>query len=322
MKRLLLGLVIIAIIGIGCFLFYREGSLPVDKGDTSSKPFVIKPGEGLNSITKRLSTEGFVRSRVVFYLTVKQLGIERKIQAGEFKLSPSMSAKEVAEELTHGTVDEWVKIIEGLRKEEIAAIVSKQFDFNENDFNAITDEGYLFPDTYLVPKNSSAKDIVDILTTTFNKKVTPDILSKGQKNGMTKEQLITFASIIEREGRSKEAKQQIANILMRRIKEGMPLQVDATVQYALGYQPNEKSWWKKYLTLDDLKFDSPYNTYTHPGLPPGPICSPGLDAINAAANADPSTPYLFYITGNDNKMHYAKTSEEHERNIQKYIHSL
>jgi UPF0755 protein len=319
MKKSLITLCIFLISAVALFIFYREGSLPVNKNHKDSEIFVINPGEGLNSITRRLSTDELIRSRIVFYLVVKQLGIEKKIQAGDFRLSQSMSAKQLAEELTHGTIDQWVQIVEGLRKEEIAEIVTKNFSFTENEFNALSPEGFLFPDTYLVPKQATAQFIVNLLTNTFDQKYTPEMQKKAQKLGLTREQVVTLASIVEREARSKEAKNQVASILLKRIENDMPLQVDATVQYVLGYQPAEKTWWKRHLSLQDLKVDSAYNTYINAGLPPGPICNPGIDAIEAVVNADTSTPYLFYITGNDNKMHYASTSAEHQRNIEKYL---
>ena len=319
MKKLMIIFGIIAIVVLGSLVFYREGNLPVNKKNTSSKIFVINPGEGLNSITRRLSTEGLIRSRIVFYLLVKQLGIEKNIQAGSFNLSESMSAKQLAEALTHGTRDEWVQIIEGLRKEEVAEIVTKKFIFTETEFNALAKEGYLFPDTYLMPKEATAAFIVDYLRQTLDSKFTLAMQEKAKKLNLTKDQVITLASLVEREGRSKEAKLAIASIMLRRLKEEMPLDLDATVQYAIGYQPQEKTWWKKNLTIDDLKIESPYNTYINAGLPPGPISSPGIDSIEAVVNADSNTPYLFYITGNDNKMHYAKNLEEHNKNVAKYL---
>lgn len=319
MRKITITLAVFAVFAIGFFIFYREGSLPVNKKSADSKIFVISPGEGLNSITRRLSTEELIRSRIVFYLTVKQMGIEKEIQAGDFRLSQSMSAKQLAEELTHGTLDEWVRIIEGLRKEEIAEIVTKKFNFTETEFNALATEGYLFPETYLIPKQATAEYIVGHLTDTFNEKYTSEFDQKAQKLGLTRDQVVTLASIVEREARSPEAKQQVVNILLRRMEEDMPLQVDATVQYILGYQPAEKTWWKRHLTLNDLKIDSPYNTYINTGLPPGAICNPGIESIKAVVNGTPKTPYLFYITGNDNKMHYGKNVEEHNKNIQRYL---
>jgi UPF0755 protein len=317
MKRLLLGIIIIAIFGIGFLLFYREGSLPVNNNNTSTKTFVINPGEGLNAITKGLAQNQLIRSRVVFYLIVKKLGIEKNIQAGEYDLSPSMNATDIAKALTHGRFDVDVLFKEGQRKEEYAEVVAKNFTVTESEFNTIAPEGYLFPSKYSFPKSATAQIIVDKLTKTFD-----DVYSKYdapiKKIGLTKAEAVTLASIVEREARSKEAKQQVASILLKRLNQDMPLQVDATVRYAMGYNVQENDWWKGDIS-GSLKIDSPFNTYLHPGLPPEPICNPGEDAIAAVAGADTSTPYLFYITGNDNKMHYAKTIEEHDKNIQKYI---
>lgn len=319
MKKLSILLGIAAIILIGCYLFFKEGALAVNKSDSALKIFVIEQGEPLDSIINNLSKEGLIRNRVVFYWIIKQKGIERKIQAGDFRLMPSMDAYQIAEELTYGTVDVWITIPEGLRKEEIAEIMSQKFAIPETDFNALAQEGYLYPDTYLVPKNPTTQQIIDILTSTFNEKFTADMKQKMNAKGMTQNEVITFASILEREVYGNEDRQEIANILYRRIDEGIPLQVDATVQYVLGYQPAEKRWWKKELTFEDLKIDSPYNTYVISGLPPTPISSPGIQSIEAVLNATTDTPYLFYIHDTQGNAHYAKDSEGHNANINKYL---
>ena len=129
-----------------------------------------------------------------------------------------------------------------------------------------------------------------------------------------------MASLVEREANSKDAKRQVASIIYKRFRNDWKLDIDATVQYALGYQEKEKDWWKKNLTQADLAIDSPYNTYKNPGLPPGPIASPGLDAIEAVLDADENTPYWFYISSADgSQMYYAQTIEEHNQNIQKHL---
>jgi UPF0755 protein len=319
MKKLTTVVIILVIIALAAFLFYKEGSLAVNKKDTSSKLFVVEPGESLDTIINHLASNDLIRNRVVFYLIVKQMNIETKIQAGDFRISPSMDARAIAEELTHGTLDIWVTIPEGLRKEEIAEIISEKFAIPESEFNALAKEGYLYPDTYLIPKSPNAQKIIDILTKTFDEKFTDEMKAKMQKKGMTINQVVTLASILEREAFGDSDRQQIANILYRRWQEDYPLQVDATVQYVLGYQADEKRWWKKSLTLNDLKIKSPYNTYVVTGLPPGPIASPGIAAMQAVLNADANTPYFFYIHDSKGVTHYAKTSEEHEANIQKYL---
>lgn len=318
MKKLIILVVVLTLIGIGGYLYYQEGKLPVNKNATEYTMFVIEPGQDLDSIINDLSSEDLIRNRLAFYLVVKQLGIERKIQAGDFRLSQSMSADQIAQELTRGTIDVWVTIPEGLRKEEIAELMATQFDIPETEFNELAEEGYLFPDTYLVPKNPTAQQIIDIMQANFDAKVGDDIREKAREKGMTLDELVTFASIVEKEA-FKNDKQEVADIMYRRLEEDYPLQVDATVQYALGYQAREKRWWKKQTTFEDLKYESPYNTYLNTGLPPAPISNPGLASIEAAANADADTPYMFYLHDTKGNTYYAETYDEHLENIERYL---
>ncbi len=318
MKKLQFLFIFIVIVATVIYLIYREGTLPVDKTDNTPKMFKVEKGESLNSITNNLSKEGLIRNKVVFYLIVKRLGIEKSIQAGEFQLAPSMDAETIAKSLTHGTVDTWVTIIEGLRKEEIAEILSQKFSVSEVEFNNEAEEGYLFPDTYSVPNGSDSEKIIKILRDTFDKKYA-EIAESAKKRNLSEKEVVTLASLVEREGRTKEDKQEVANILLKRYREDWTLDIDATVQYIVGYQTAEKRWWKKDLSFDDLKIDSPYNTYKNKGLPPGPICSPGFDSLSAVANADESTPYWYYVSDKDGKLHFAKTLEEHNANIEKYL---
>ncbi len=314
---------IILILGFIFFIFisfyYYQGTLPYNKLDRSTKIFVIQKGESLNSIINNLEKEELIRSRIVFRILVEKEGLAKKIQAGDFRLSPSMSAYEIADNLTHGTIDKWLTIIEGLRKEEIAEIISKEFNVSQIEFNSIAEEGYLFPDTYLIPKDADAEMIINILKKNYYQKVNKDIIESANRKGLDEKELIILASIIEKEAKLKEDKIKVASILLKRLKNDWPLQVDATIQYALGYQVNEKTWWKKYLTYNDLKIDSVFNSYENKGLPPKPICNPGLDSILAVINADDDTPYWYYLSDKNGKMHYSKTLEEHELNIERYL---
>lgn len=316
MKKVFIFLTVIVISALFIYLIYREGTLPVDRAKTGTKIFVIRNGEGLNAIIKNLANESLIRNRIVFYIVVKQLGIEKSIQAGDFRLSPSMSAYDIARTLTHGTLDVWITVIEGLRKEEIARIVSKNFDMPESEFTKNAREGYLFPDTYLIPKTATAEMIVSIMRNNFEKKYNSIPESNAS---LTKHQIVTLASLVEREVRRDEDRLAVANIIVKRMENDWPLQIDAAVQYAVGYQPNEKTWWKKNLTLDDLAIKSTYNTYKNTGLPPGPISNPGFASLKAAASADGSTPYWYYISDKAGNMHYARTLEEHNANVQKYL---
>lgn len=320
MKRFLILIILLITLGGVSLILFREGTLPVNAIDKTDKIFVIQPGQNIESITQNLSKEGLIRSRLVFFIIVKQKGYDKNIQAGSFRLSPSMNAYAIAEELTHGTIDKWVTIIEGLRKEEIAQIFSKEFGIPEVEFTNLAQEGYLFPDTYLIPANAAAEDIVSILANTFKQKYSDDIAQKAAKLNLTQDQVITLASIVEKEAQGDD-RQQVASILLKRLENDWPIQADATIQYALGYQVNEKRWWKKSTSFQDLKIDSPYNTYENTGLPPGPISNPGLASIEAVVNADPSTPYFFYLHDPTGQIHFARTNAEHEANIEKYLNN-
>ncbi len=319
MKRLGVLLILIIVLLLGFFLYYREGVLPVDRESKESKLFIIKPGENLNSIANNLAGQKLIRSRVIFYFVVRRHGFERKIQAGDFRLSPSMNADEIAENLTHGTLDSWLTIIEGTRKEEVAQTLSHNFSIPEAEFLTYAREGYLFPDTYLIPKNATAVAVMKILEDNFNKKFNGELRQKAVRKNLTVDQVVILASMVEREARFSEDRQKVASVLLKRLENGMKLDIDATVQYLLGYQPIEKTWWKKDLTEDDLAIKSFYNTYLNAGLPPSPISNPGIAAIEAVVNADPNGPYLFYVSDSSGHLHFARTLEEHNENIRKYI---
>lgn len=301
------------------YLFYKEGSLPVNKKSAISKIFVIKQGESLDTIANNLANEGLIRNKIVFYLIVKKLGIERKIQAGDFRISENMNASEVATNLTHGTIDIWLTLIEGMRKEEMAQVISKNLDIPEIEIIKSTDEGYIFPDTYLVPKTATMETILSIIKNNLNNKFDEKLHTQAKNKKLTEKQVLILASLVEREARQASTREKVAGIILKRYLADWPLQIDATVQYALGYQPNEKSWWKKDLTNEDKEIDSPYNTYKNKGLPPEPICNPSLSSIKAILNADENTPYWYYLTDKNGVMHYAITFEEHENNVNKYL---
>lgn len=293
---------------------------PVDKGDTTPMLFVVNQGESISNIAKKLENQKLIRNRYVFLFEVRHLGLENKIQAGDFRLSKNQTPSQIAQHLTTGTLDVWVRIIEGWRAEEVAAELKKQVPAYEESWvsELKKDEGYLFPDTYLIPKNADIKLVFKILKGNFDSKMA-QLKGDVGKNGLSLEGAIILASIVEREARSSEVKTQVASILLKRFNIGMKLDADATVQYALGFQPTEKSWWKKSLTTDDLKVRSPYNTYTNAGLPPTPISNPGFASLQAVFDADPSTPYLYYLHDSQGNSYYSKTLEEHEANKAKHL---
>jgi len=316
--RIVVTVILLLLATIGGYIWWTNSMGPVDKNDTKPIMFAVPRGQGSKEISNRLAIAGLVRSQIGFYLLVRFFGTDGQIQAGDFRLNKSMDAKTIASELTHGMLDVWVTILEGWRDEEIAMALSKDLNLPEKEFLQVALEGYMFPDTYLIPKDATAGAIVSMFIDNFNKKVTSDMLNALKKEGMTKDELVTIASLVEREGRTSIDRPIIAGILLNRLRRNWPLQVDATLQYAIGYQQKEKIWWKKELTDEDKKIESPYNTYLRTGLPPGPIANPGLEAMIAVIYPQ-VTEYMFYLHDKTGVAHYAKTIEGHVENIATYL---
>lgn len=315
MKRISV-LLIILVISFGVFtLWWRSSFQPVNPNDKNTKTFVIAPGEAIKNIGSKLKDEGFIKDANVFHLYVRLNNLEKTIQAGSFKISPSMTLTQIVEVFKSGSEDTWVTIPEGFRAAEIAEVLEKNFEGYDKSWaeKLENEEGYLFPDTYLIPKDADITTIISIFKNTFNKKIGSIGLSL---NDPKLDEILTIASLIEREAITDEEKAMISSVIDNRLKEGMPLDIDATLQYVKGKDENGK-WWT-VPTVEDRKLSSPYNTYQNPGLPPGPIANPGLEAIKAAM--DPlESDYYFYIHDTDGKIHFAKTLSEHNRNVEKYL---
>lgn len=315
MKKLfLLPLIIILAAAVGAFWFYKS-SLSVSNNKNFSY-FVINKGSGASQIGKKLESAGLIKSALAFKLYLQFTGQSGKLMPGEFRLTPSYTLFQTVSTLFKGPVEIWVTIPEGLRREEIASKFAVSLDKDEaftSEFLQISKgkEGYLFPDTYLFPKEASASAIVKRMEATFNSK-TSEFTPKN--SNLTFSEAVTLASILERETKTDAERPIVAGILLNRIEIGMPLQVDASVQYAVG---TSKNWWP-ILTLDDLAIKSAYNTYKNRGLPPAPIASPGLSSLEAAMNPEKSD-YWYYIHDSKGIIHYAKTLSEHNANIAKYL---
>lgn len=316
--RKVAGLVMILILLFLAGLGWWNSQLAAPSSNNQTKEIIIPKGSGLNSITPQLKKEGLIKSEFVFKLLVKQKGLSDKLQAGTFEVSPAMSAEEILKVLTTSPKETWVTILEGWRVEEVAQKLGEQLGVEKEEFLKYAKEGYMFPDTYLFPYEISTKRIAEIMMENFESKYSPDLRAKMKDQGLTEEEGIILASIVEREARTDKVRTEVAGILLRRLKIEMGLNADATVQYALGFQPKERSWWKRNLTLNDLKIDSPYNTYIHAGLPPTPIANPSLSSLKAVANANASTPYLYYYHDSKGNSYYAKTLEEHNKNAATY----
>lgn len=317
-KRLAIFFGVLLLTTAGGWFWWADATAPVAPQDTKPEIFVVRSGEGVRTIAANLSSHGLIRSPTAFFILVKFMGLERTLQAGDFRLNRTMNARDIAQELTHGYLDIWVTTLEGWRVEEIANRLAKDLDIPEVEFLKVSREGYMFPDTYLIPREATPGAIAKIFLDTFNQKVTAQMKEDAAKQDLSFDEVLILASIVEREGRTDSDRPIIAGILLKRLKADWPLQADATLQYALGYQLGEKTWWKKSLTDEDKKIRSPYNTYRNPGLPPAPISSPGLAAINAVLYPEDS-PYWFYLHDPEGSVHYARTIEEHNDNIATFL---
>ena len=321
-RRLLLSIVFLFILCLlGARSYYNYAlNLPNSSNETAIS-FTVEDGQSVGEIAKNLESKGLIRSAALFRLYTALSKLSSKLQAGEYQIPQNLNLKEVVKLLQHGTFEERLTFIEGWRREEMANEISNLksqiSNLNAADFLRETEslEGYLFPDTYFVSKETTAEDLVRMMRENFENRIKRDEL--GLK-GVSFEEAVVIASIVEREVKFAEDKPIVAGILTKRFLNGWPLQADATVQYALGYQPDQKTWWKKNLTEDDLEIDSPYNTYKNPGLPPTPICNPGLESLKAAINPQ-ETDYWYYVSDSEGRMHFAVTNEEHNENVAKYV---
>jgi UPF0755 protein len=317
-KKLYIFLGLFLALGIfigGFFLWWNAALSPLNKSAKQTSIFVVERGAGIKAIGAELQKAGFIRNSFVFYLYVKQQHLENSIQAGDFRLSPSYPLSQIVSIMTKGTLDVWVTIPEGKRADEIAAILQTNLPSYTDAWRIELEahEGYLFPDTYLVPRDATIESVISLLTNTFEAKYTEATAKKT--TSLSKADTIIIASMIEREAKLPEDRAKIASVMINRLDIDMALQIDSTIQYAIG---TSKKWWP---TLQESpKFlvpNSAYNTYTHPGLPPTPISNPGVAALTAAANPD-KTNYLYYYTDTSGVTHYATTLDGHEANIQKY----
>ncbi|MBI3384785.1 endolytic transglycosylase MltG [Candidatus Gottesmanbacteria bacterium] len=328
---LIFGLIIGILGAASAFAWWQENLKALDRAQKDTQIFVVQKGESLKAIALDLEEKKLIRSWFAFSLLVRKEGWQNKIQAGDFRLSPSFSATKIAEELQHGTLDVWVTIPEGWRSEEVVEELLKSGIWNEFQSQSVgfkkqaldlfnKNNGKLFPDTYLIPKGSTTEQVLEIFLRNFRQKITGKWWEEAAKQDISPDQVLVLASLVEREAKYENDRPIVADIIRKRWQEKIPLQIDATVQYALGESTKSQggSWWKKELTGDDLKIDSTYNTYLYPGLPSGPICNPGLSAIKAVIFST-KTPYYYYLSDKSGKMHYAKTLEEHNENIRKYF---
>lgn len=286
--------------------------------------FVIPLGYSNEQAAAKLKEEGFIKSEVGWRIAWGLRRGGREITSGGYKLSKAISAWQTAGILKGASYMKWVVIPEGMRKEETAEILTKELGWSEAEkekwvmvdtaINSDHTEGVYFPDTYLISVDEEPTRVAERMRTTFNEKIAP-YAAEALKQNIKWTTLIKIASIAQREAAGKEDMPVIAGVLWNRLEDGMKLQIDATVQYARG--DKGKGWWAP-ITIADKKIDSPYNTYKYMGLPPHPIVSPGLSAIEAVLHPQ-KTKCFYYLHDRAGDIHCAETYVEHQKNIEEYL---
>ncbi len=311
-------------------LLWNSGDLTVPVDPTGSeRNFSIDPGEAADSVATRLQQTGLIRSAASFRSFLIWSGIDTGLQPGTYRLSPALTAVEIGSMLrSAGLTEVTFVVLPGWRMEEIAATLpTSGLPISPEQFLAAarqpasqpfflfpqrSAEGFLFPDQYLLSRTTTADQLVSRLLQGFGSHLTPELRSGFTAHGLSISQAVTLASIVQKETVVEDEMPLIASVFYNRLSAGMPLETDPTVQYALGYNAAQGTWWTNPLSLDDLKFPSPYNTYLNPGLPPGPISNPGLAALTAVA--DPAqTNYLYFRARCDGsgRHQFSETFEQH-----------
>ena len=301
---------------------------PANPGNSKVR-FVVPQGATFHEVADTLHRTGLIDSVTVFDLYARYKHLDRNVQAGAYELSRNLNMIQILTALQTAIPDEiFVTIPEGFTIKKTAELLDKGAVIKGSDYTslAVTGkfnydflkdlppgaslEGFLFPDTYLVPRAGTAKDLITLQLDNFKRLWDDTRQGQGAKRQLNPLQVVTIASLIEREARFQEDRPLVASVIYNRLAAGWPLQIDATVLYAKGV-------WQSTVTIDDRKINSPYNTYLHTGLPPGPIADPGIKAIDAALQpAD--TGYFFYLSDPQGHNHYAKTNEEFARLLQQY----
>jgi len=312
MKKKIILLIIVLLFG---WLIGREWWWKGADVIESTVMIAIEEGSSVSSISDQLKDEDIIGSPYLFKVYTKLTGQSGVLQAGEFELYRGMSASDVLEVITNAQANEVsVTFVEGWTLEEMGEYLESQDVTSREEWNSVAThdlEGYLFPDTYRFLKGVSVEDIVSRMREEMDEKISSDMRVELDRNDISIHEILTMASIIEREVRSDDDRKMVSDIFWKRISIGMGLQADSTVNYVTGKDTPSISY-------EDRDIDSPYNTYKYRGLPPGPISSPSLSSIEAAVYPN-SNPYYFFLTDPEGKVYYAKTLEEHGVNRVKYL---
>jgi UPF0755 protein len=338
MKGILVTLLIA--LAFGGFAFAAAGR-PVSR-EPSTVLYVVQPGHGARAIAEGLKDAGLIRSPGYFRYVVWRRGHRDAFKAGTYELTPSMSTREIEALLAKGkpvSTEVDVTLLEGWTIEDMAdhlqakGIASREEFFAEVGRSAATAqpvlpdwaasypslasrpagaslEGYLFPDTYRIYADGGAKALVRKMLANFEAKLSPDLRAEIAASGRTLHEIVTMASVIEREVRTEEDRALVSDVFWKRVDAGRGLEADSTVNYITGHS-------KPSVSYEETRIDHPWNTYKYRGLPPGPIGNPSLSAIVAAVRPK-ANPYWYFLTDPQGKVYYGRTLEEHNAN-RKYL---
>ncbi len=320
-------LVVALVLGTaGGFIAYRMvlgRSLPA-----RATSVIVPAGTTAKDVGRLLQDEGVIDSALAFDLLARATGLAPSVKAGEFAFPAHQNLWDVLHEVTSvgREVATWVTIPEGFTAKEIAQTLADRGIGTQDAFEqtflstpldvdgteAPTLEGYLFPDSYLVPRDASPDEVAKIMTSAFFSHLPSDAPRLARKLGYTIPQIVTIASLVEREAKVDSERPLMAGVYYNRLRLHMPLQVDATIEYTFPHH-------KDVITFQDLKSDSPYNTYKYAGLPPTPIANPGVPSLEAAFHPQKSQ-YLYYVYMGNGRSAFARTLAQHEANVAKYLH--
>lgn len=324
-------LIAVVLIGIGTLFYYFQGLNTVNKENSY---LIINSEFSLEDISKQLQGKSIIKSKDTFLLYTKLNRFSNNIKGGNFIVKPNTSYKELSLKLQSSQSDFTVVTIpEGFSFYQIAERLEKNTSIKKEDFlgvrvsNLTTNslvlnktniyyglEGFLYPDTYYVPNGATEKEIANLMFDRFNSVFSDKYVDRAKELGLDINDVITIASLIEKEAANDSERSKIAGVIYNRIEKGIPLQIDASVIYAI---TKGESKMKKVL-YDNLKVQDPYNTYVNKGLPPGPIASPGKPSIEAALYPE-EHDYLYYVVNGSGGHVFSKTYEEHLNNVKKYI---
>lgn len=343
MKRLL---IIFILFVLGTFYLVQGVYLPKNSTSQIEKLFLIERGQGVKEISVNLEKKSLIKDKNFFNIYILLKGKTKKLQAGEYLISPSMTIPEITEKFVLGEiVKEKITIIEGwnigdiawylenkgmFQAEELFELIgfpmidyskttdlpkpknfSQEYDFLKDKPKNLGLEGYLFPDTYYIDRGVAIEEIIRVILDNFDKKLTADLRREISDQGKTIFEIIITASLIEKEVRIIEDKKIVSGILWKRLKNGIPLQVDATIAYITGKKTTR-------ISKEETQIDSPYNTYKYQGLPLGPISNPGFESILASVYYE-NSDYLYYLSTPEGETIFSRTLEEHNIAKAKYL---